>query len=246
MPVANGMGPAHLDRIVSLGQLIRQAKDASPAMRAQALAELQFAALVCQNLSTMVRVRTQRELTGRMRAEELASLNWQRGFHQRFCDGPEDLLSDVSQQMIDERDANQDVYRAMGLALLEGDEVEQVGLPQARKLLASGQADAVERAAQFLQAQGQDVVAISDGQFPTQLDTPKNRQEVQWLAVQLAGCRMRGGCGPGGLYTASWCVPDCAQGRSLQEAWRHKYSPELLDLALRLSAQLGSSAHANP
>lgn len=229
--------PGHLDRITSLSGLAALAKAARPEDRAQALSELLFAATVCQNLGFQ-KSRTQREITGRMGATEIASLQWLRGFHGRFCDGPPDLYQDTLLQVQKEQDLDQDVYQAMGLRLLEDTEVESVGVPRARSLLQSNQPDAMERAASFLRGTGHDLVDM-DGRLPAALDSAEKRNDVQWLAVQIAACRARGGCGPGGIHTAAWCGRHCAQGRSLMEAWRLKYPPQVLQVATDISRELG-------
>lgn len=237
VPVLSTATPLHLDRITSLSQLGDMARAARPEDRAQALSELVFASMVCNNLAAQ-RFKSHRELTGQMGASEIASLEWARGFQSRFCAGSREVFDRAVQQLQDEQDLRQDVYQAMGLMLLEGEEIESVGVPTARKLLHSGQADAMDRAAQILLGSGHDLVDMQ-GRLPTALDSAENRHDAQWLAVQIAACRMRGGCGPGGIHTAAWCGRHCAQGRGLIEAWRLTYPPQVLELAAALSRDLG-------
>jgi hypothetical protein len=242
VPALSTSTPLHLDRITSLSQLVDMARTARPEDRAQALSELIFASMVCNNLAVH-RLKSHRELSGQMDASEAASLEWVRGFQSRFCAGSREVFDRAMQQLQDEQDLGQDVYQAMGLMLLEDEEIQSVGVPTARKLLHSRQADAMDRAAQVLLGSGHDLVDMQ-GRLPTALDTAENRRDAQWLAVQIAACRMRGGCGPGGIHTAAWCGRHCAQGRGLIDAWRLKYPPAVLQLATQLSRGLGPQSTA--
>lgn len=69
-----------------------------------------------------------------------------------------------------------------------------------------------------------------------------NLRKYQGVALQDMACAETGGCGPGGLRSATVCLMsdgyDCAPGQGAYDVWNDRFSPEEVDIILGIEQRI--------
>ncbi len=226
-----------LDAVQSLSSLSRVASS-SLEDRGQALNELRLAVTTCESVKLRsalpTRAETQRRAKGQI---DRGLLAWQ-----RFCDTQGESADALLKEQL-ALPASNEVAQAMGLRLMAIEKPSEDAVPLAEKLVNTAKEPiALEAAADVLFGLDRDLPQTKSVPFPANLQYREMQVDAQRLALEMYTCQVRGGCGPGGLYTLLRCNQPCSRGdvNSLTELWNKEYPTEVVSYARQLSAVIAS------
>jgi hypothetical protein len=193
---------------------------------------LLMAALICE-VDTGRRPLSRLEQSQGPSGSRQRSRQFLRNFHDRFCGG---YVTGEANALLATLPSGHELLDVQALASLDEAEAATVGEREASRLLENTRSTHVFRqAGQYLLATGNSLPQARRLRPPETL-RDQALINAQVLAIDMAGCRIRGGCGVDGLYTMVHCGPDsCAPGRSLEQVWRERFLPVDFEYAHRLS-----------
>jgi hypothetical protein len=225
-----------LDRMGSLSRLSATALSATEG-RGQLVMELGQAIQLCTNLRFRLAHPSRQELALRAKGDMNSLIEGSK----RFCDYQPATMDDISREML-ALGTDDEVAQAIGLRALAIDNPTEDGVPLAERLVNTARDPvAVESAAFLLFALDRDLPQTKAVPIPASLKYREAQIDAQRLALEMYTCRVRGGCGPGGLYTMLRCQKCGTRVHSLTDMWSQQYPQDVVAYARSLSNHMAAS-----
>jgi hypothetical protein len=226
---STGSAQINFDKISNASSVESAARKAGLS-RAETLEYLQMVAAFCENVDFVNRgPNPARPIPADVRRAN----EYNRQFAKRFCDRP-DLSSDsISAEML-KMDASGDTLQSQFLEAVPEKDAQSVGVPTADRLFLGAKSPSAMTAAAFYLIDHGGLPQLKRLPVPASVDPTS----AQVLALDMIGCKARGGCGPDGFFTAWRCGTACRPGIALGDVWKDQYSPEAIRYAQTLSTAI--------
>jgi hypothetical protein len=228
-----------VSRLSQLAQAARRSSD----NRGQAIYELQWASMYCENSNLFLDhpssgYRKQLQTPGGRRRHEQRTRSVR-----AFCDEAGINQDQALNALLNELPADDPYLQA---SMLDSETRDPVDVAIAMRLANQvGSPAALDRASEFLIERGETLPVMKSWPWPRTAQGADLRAAIQRLAVKMVTCQVRGGCGPEGLYTRLWCS-GCNPGTTLEQSWQQTYPPPAIRLARAIAARLIANGSKQP